>query len=418
MEENSNTTPSPSGDPHCPGAKPTTKKTARTVASLKRKRVEAANKIATKKTRSRTMSGAGEDDAFFRKMTTYMDSQFKGVNSKLEGNSTQLAEVKTSLRSLSSQVANNTSDIEVVKKQIKDMRDGKEIEKRIDELVRSSLEKRAPTSAKISEDVKRVETEIDKIKAVNMVRKNDRQEGSNQEQRHYWWSRRAVRIWPVQGSTDKELWRSTGDFFLKVLEIPESHLPEDSVENIRRIYPARTRGKHTTRVKDEVRVLFKDVQTRDMVHSYAPNLAAKRDTAGMRLEVPGHLLGHFKSLERYGRHLKALHGPDLRWHIKYDDVELSMFLNVKLAEGESWNRVDSDHAKEEMKKQDAAKTTQFRDRLMGSSRSTSSVSSIGSDDTNTEEVMEITPGTPSGLPTSSTLEKYKGKAYARWGERK
>ena len=206
-----------------------------------------------------------------------------------------------------------------------------------------------------------------------------------------------------------------GDFFFRTLDIPEAHLSEDSVESVRRIFPTRSRGKQRSRIRDEVRVVLKDVETRDMIYSYAPNLADKRNEAGMRLEVPSHLLGKFKTLERYGRHLKSVHGQHFRWHIKYDDPELSMYLNVKPSEDERWNKVDYNTAREETRLLDTGLSPALRERLGSSASGTSS---NGDPD---PEVMDVTPPpiTRGSLPTSTTLEKFQSKTPTpRWGGKK
>lgn len=379
----------------------TVKKPARTVGAAKRKRVESAEIRAQKLAR---IMSAEEEDAFFRRMTSYMDSKFKGVNQNLENNTSKLSEVTTSVAGLTTSVAANKADIATLKSQISDLQRKDNVEEKVEELVRRTLDRRAAPTEKLTADFRRVENEVQKIKTLQHVSKKD---STSQEERHYWWSRRAVRIWPVVGTTNKELWTTTGEFFFKTLEVPESYLSEDSVESVRQIFPAKTRTKG--RITDEVRMLFKDVKTRDMVYSYAINLANKRDRAGMRLEVPGHLLGQFKTLERYGRQLKQEHGQNIKWHIKYDDPELSMFLNVKLGD-EGWNKITFDTAREETRRLDTGASITFRERLTSSQSGTST----GDD----EEVMEVSPS----LPISSTLEKYKKNPPAsstpRWGQRK
>ena len=385
----------------------TNRRTARTLASAKRKRITSAER-ASKTSKAAKMAKESNDD-LFRKMTGYMDTKFDGVNGKLEDNSSKLEVVTSSVATLTEKVTANSAEITVMKRQILDLQSGSAAEKRVEELVRNSLSRQSANPENISKEVRRVEQEVEKIKSVQGLRQGDRKD-SSQEERHYWWSRRAVRIWPITASSNQDLWKATGDYFFKVLEIPESALSEDSVESIRKVFQARNRGKQPSRIQNEVRVLFKDVETRDMIYSYAPNLANKRDKAGMRLEVPSHLLGHFKTLERYGRLLKSRH-PLLRWHIKYDDPELSMFLNVKLSDEERWSKIDFATARSETRKEDSDIATSFRERL-GSSQS-----SQGSIEDNTGvEAMDAS-SQASSLPISSTLEKFS-KPTPRWGERK
>ena len=382
---------------------PPTKKSARTLASAKRKRIESAE-LANK---SAKIMAQESNDELFRRMTGYMDAKFGDVVVKLDDNSSKLEVVTSSVANLSDQVSANREDITAMKQQIKELQAGTAVDRNVDELVKTSIARQTSANPDaITREVRRVEKEVEKIKSIQGLRQGDRRD-AGQEERHYWWSRRAVRIWPVVGGSSGDLWKATGDFFFKILEVPETSLSEDSVESVRKIFPVRTRGKTSSRVQNEVRVLFKDVETRDMIYSYAPNLATKRDRAGMRLEVPSHLLGQFKTLERYGRILKARH-PQLRWHIKYDDPELSMFLNVKLSEEDKWGKVDFITAREEIRKEDSSNTTSFRERLGSSLSSADSASEV--------EVMDVTP--PQSLPKSATLEKFAKPSTPRWGTRK
>ena len=204
------------------------------------------------------------------------------------------------------------------------------------------------------------------------------------------------------GESSRDLWSATGDFFFDVLKIPKEHLEENMVENIRRIPP------------QGVVVYFRDVTTRDMIQSYAPNLADAGGRAGLRLEVPCHLTGQFKCLERCGQLLKSKEGSNFKWHINYDDINLSLCLSVKGAGDESWVRVGVEEAKKELRM--AERPAGFRARL-----TSSTTSSLSAGDSNGEELLEIVqPGGSGGpgsydIPRSQTLEKYRDKQAKKWG---
>ena len=57
------------------------------------------------------------------------------------------------------------------------------------------------------------------------------------------------------------------NFFFEKLQIPPSHIPQEAVEEIKRVRP----GRRKTKITDEVVVRFNSVQMRDMVVSYAPS---------------------------------------------------------------------------------------------------------------------------------------------------
>ena len=411
--------PNTSSATKAPGNSSTPKKTLKTPASTSARK-PALRKAATKRKRAcsvgtplgkstKTMTD-GDNGDLFSKITKYMDDKFLATNRRLDENASKMSEVSSSVINLSCKVESNAEEIAKLKRECNSAR----LQDQVEALVKTSLEKHAPVPSKVADTVLKVEREIEKLKSVKEARmlNPDRSNGS-QEERHYWWSRRAVRVWPVSGTSSQQLWVGTGEFFFKNLLIPEHHLSEDSVESVRRIYPAKHRNRPGSagRVRDEVRVLFKDVETRDMVYSYASNLADKRETAGMRLEVPSHLLGQFKTLERYGRHLKTAHGPAVKWHIRFDDSELAMFLNIKLSDQDQWTKIDFVSARDEVRSITGSETARFRERL------SSSMSGSGTD----PEVMEITPADPPPrdlptLPRSATLQRFAGGG--KWGRSK
>ena len=83
--------------------------------------------------------------------------------------------------------------------------------------------------------------------------------------------------------------------------------------------------------------------TRDLVARLAPNLAKAAPIGGLRpgirLEVPRNLLPTFKLLERHGHLLRGRHGPELKRHIKFDDAEQGLVMDVKLPGEDEWVRM-------------------------------------------------------------------------------
>ena len=82
----------------------------------------------------------------------------------------------------------------------------------------------------------------------------------------------------------------------------------------------------------------------------------RRSTAGMRIEVPGFLKTQFKVLDEYGRKLRARHKRGTKTHVKFDDAEMVLFLNVKLKDENEWSRVYSENAAtwlKQMKREDS-----------------------------------------------------------------
>ena len=104
-------------------------------------------------------------------------------------------------------------------------------------------------------------------------------------------------------------------------------------------------------VYDKVRVTFKDKQARDSVASKGILLAKfvdkeNRPTAGFRLDVPDYVAGDFKSLQEYGYYMRGLHGKQTKRHVKYDDEELSLYMELRVPDSPLWLRVTPELAKE------------------------------------------------------------------------
>ena len=148
-------------------------------------------------------------------------------------------------------------------------------------------------------------------------------------------------------TNDATMWRGVGDFFFDRLRIPQSDLPQEAVEEIIKVNPGRRKKK----IENEVIVKLRSVQLRDMVVSYAPNLREWRDrdgstrtATGLRLEIPDHLMGVFKTLERYGFYLKEKYKDGLRRHIRYDDINMTLVLDYAMPGEDKWQRVDYENA--------------------------------------------------------------------------
>ena len=155
-------------------------------------------------------------------------------------------------------------------------------------------------------------------------------------------ARRSLRIWPVRGSSSRDIWQAAGEFIHTTLAIPASEVSEGDILDIR---SARTSRKGSF-VREEVIVIFKEPEIRDLVSSYARNLAScfdanRNPTAGLRTEVPFHLRSTFRMLEEHGRFLKSRYGNELKWHIKFDDIRKTFLLNVRLPGNTEWERISS-----------------------------------------------------------------------------
>ena len=87
--------------------------------------------------------------------------------------------------------------------------------------------------------------------------------------------------------------------------------------SLRRIPPS----KNST-IKGEVTVEFPSVELRDIVRGAAYNLAGMPE-AGIRLEIPHHLMANFKALNAASYRLKQKY-KDCRRNVKFDDEDMDL----------------------------------------------------------------------------------------------
>ena len=163
-------------------------------------------------------------------------------------------------------------------------------------------------------------------------------------------ARRSVRMWPIDQSSINSMWKGVGEFMHVALGIPEDDMgPEDIEEVTAMPNPDFKAGN----LNNEVLVTFVDARKRDRVVTSAAKLAscvdtAGRPTAGLRLEIPGDLLDIFRLLSRFGTRLRAKHGEGTKRHVKFDDVENSLYMNIKLPGDETWSKVTPQMAKADL----------------------------------------------------------------------
>ena len=162
----------------------------------------------------------------------------------------------------------------------------------------------------------------------------------------YLHARRSVRMWPIENANSKTLWKGVGEFLHSALGIPESDIGPEDIEEV----VALPEHKYTAgNISKEALVTFFCPRKRDIVVSSSPNLSNLMEngvpTAGLRLEIPEELMGQFRLLSRFGTRLRARHGAGTKRHVKFDDVDGSLFMNIKLPGDESWSRITVETAR-------------------------------------------------------------------------
>ena len=160
-------------------------------------------------------------------------------------------------------------------------------------------------------------------------------------------ARRSLRLWPINGITTQDMRASAKSFLRDTLGLRD--LADSCIEDVSR--PRLPSGLMT---KSEVLIRFNDASARDTVMGASSRLAghfdgAGKPTAGLRIEVPSALLPTFKTLERYGQQLRSRHGQGTRRHVKFDELDRSLYLNVKLPGDERWSKVPLEVARRGVK---------------------------------------------------------------------
>ena len=129
------------------------------------------------------------------------------------------------------------------------------------------------------------------------------------------------------------------------------------------------------------------------------------------MEVPDFLGNTFKVLERHGHALRARHGPELKRHVKYDDEEMSLFVNVRLPGQEPWIKVTPDFVRTLRKETTARNCEHYRDHLTVGAHQSNGMKATGSN--------RIALSKENKLPQSSTLLKYGGSSRnGSWGSQR
>ena len=166
--------------------------------------------------------------------------------------------------------------------------------------------------------------------------------------RDFMLARRSIRLWPIRGDDESAMWEEVGDFLHDTLAIRADNVGQNDIESVSRV-----QGSGIVAENGEALITFFDKKKRDLVLTHSPSLASKvdsdnRPTAGIRLEIPPELNDTFRLLTRFGARLRARHGAGTQRHIKFDDFNASLFVNVKLPGDTDWTRVTAAMAREDL----------------------------------------------------------------------
>ena len=302
------------------------------------------------------------DSQNIKSQLVLVQSDVNNLNTTISTLRADVTGINTRLTNVTAQAVSNKCSIANINKKLSEIqtKPDPKIEEKIALAVSKEMEKTKESSipSDFAEQMDKMNKEIDKLRAVQAVQRLAKSapvgqmsapnEPRQETEGHlYWVARKKLRCFPVkQGQTASETLANTRIFLHEVLAIPETELHEEAIHDVRRVA-----NRKRSAAQDEVIITFDSVQTRDVVASYASNLATWRSNnrgvnTGLRLEVPDHLCGVFRVLERHAHNLKTKHSY-FRRSIKYDDVELSLVLDYCIGENGTWQRANYQEAVEQ-----------------------------------------------------------------------
>ena len=162
---------------------------------------------------------------------------------------------------------------------------------------------------------------------------------NNARQLRYWKARRSLRMWPIRGDGE-DLRIELQKFLTHKLRLGEDVLTDTKDYAIRKIPSGSSRA---GKIVNEVTVEFPSTELRDVVRGAAFNLAGQSE-AGIRLEIPHHLMSNFKALNAASYRLKTKFAGCKR-NIKYDDDCNDLILDFKTNNESGWRRLRPSQAK-------------------------------------------------------------------------
>ena len=287
-----------------------------------------------------TRRDAAADDPFDR-IQKFMENQFRATNENITN-------MNGTLTKMNEKVGINARNLTRLKNTVTSNALDSDAEfKRLHQKINAQDQERIKSMGELW-------NEFEKLKELPDPRPGEVNAGGmGTSERDFWRARRSIRIWPVQPCDEEDLWRLAAKFVHENLAVTKGGLSSADIEDVKRVRERRRRDDQ--RVTGELVVTFKEKETRDWVMSHAPNLAPYVDqdmkpTAGIRLEIPAHLSAIFNDFLNYGRFLFTEHGKGLKRYVKFDEKELTLFMEVRLPGANEWLFVDRQMAAEHRRK--------------------------------------------------------------------
>lgn len=179
----------------------------------------------------------------------------------------------------------------------------------------SDLGERASYASILSE--KSVATQLRAAPTITLDRREER----------FWECRRSLRFWPIKDGTRESL----EEFLEEKLEVDEAFIRDLGEIKIVKL------GRVKAAMDDEVIATFACKEIRDTIKAQTHRLAQHKE-AGMRIHLLSYLQKDFKILMRLAFIIKQKN-PDLRRNVKFDEDELSLFMDMQMKKDGPWRRV-------------------------------------------------------------------------------
>lgn len=148
-------------------------------------------------------------------------------------------------------------------------------------------------------------------------------------------------MWPINNTSEESLWKGVGDFIRCALKCPEEEISQADIVSVKAIPD---QPFQTGNINLEALVTSACPKKRDHLMASSAILATFSDgsgklTAGLRLEISSELEDTFKLLARFGPRLTARQVPGTKRHIKFNNINASVYCNIKLPGDDAWSRV-------------------------------------------------------------------------------
>lgn len=145
-------------------------------------------------------------------------------------------------------------------------------------------------------------------------------------------------MYPVKGDCVDSIMAEFQIFLRDCLQIPDGEILREQVETVRRF-----RGTRFSRSRHEIMAIFSDAETRDFVLSHAKNLAGNAN-AGIRIDVPQHLIGIKRTFDEYGYILKGELGVGFKRNVRFDDTNETLVMDIYYPQDKKWDRISHSQA--------------------------------------------------------------------------